>query len=120
MTLLAPLLESYFSDRLQRLLRASPCTIAAYRDAFRLLLAFAKTRLGKEPSSLLLADLDAPVQIDDIHLDAEQLTHAGRDPHRSTGSLRRDYDPELGDPDLLGRHPAEELAVQRVHVEADR
>ncbi|MFO0584550.1 MAG: tyrosine-type recombinase/integrase [Anaeromyxobacter sp.] len=73
MTLLAPLLESYFSDRLQRLLRASPCTIAAYRDAFRLLLAFAKTRLGKEPSSLLLADLDAPFIIDFLeHLEQDR------------------------------------------------
>lgn len=59
MTLLAPVLEAFFSERLQRLRRASPCTIAAYRDAFRLLLGFAKAHLGKEPSALLLADLDA-------------------------------------------------------------
>jgi integrase/recombinase XerD len=58
MTLLAPVLESFFSERLQRLRRASPCTIAAYRDSFRLLLGFAKTHLGKEPSALLLADVD--------------------------------------------------------------
>ncbi len=59
MTLLAPVLEAFFSERLQRLRRASPCTIAAYRDAFRLLLGFAKAHLGKEPSALLLADIDA-------------------------------------------------------------
>jgi len=58
MTLLAPILESFFSERLQRQRRASPCTIAAYRDAFRLLLGFARTHLGKEPSALLLADID--------------------------------------------------------------
>lgn len=58
MTLLAPVLESFFSERLQRQRRASPCTIAAYRDTFRLLLGFARTRLGKEPSALLLADID--------------------------------------------------------------
>jgi site-specific recombinase XerD len=57
MTLLAPLLEAFFSERLQQR-RSSPCTIAAYRDTFRLLLGFAKMDLGKEPSALLLADID--------------------------------------------------------------
>jgi len=61
MTSLAPLLEAFFSDRLVRQRRASPHTIAAYRDAFRLLLAFAEKHLGKPPSDLLLADLDAPL-----------------------------------------------------------
>jgi len=59
MSLLAPALEAFFSERLQHLRRASPCTVAAYRDAFRLLLGFARTCLRKEPSALLLADIDA-------------------------------------------------------------
>jgi site-specific recombinase XerD len=59
MTLLAPVLEAFFSERLQRLRRASPCTIAAYRDAFRLVLGFARTQLHREPSDLLLKDIDA-------------------------------------------------------------
>jgi hypothetical protein len=33
-----------------------------------------------------------------VRIDTEQLTHAGRDPHRSAGGLRRDHDLELGDP----------------------
>jgi site-specific recombinase XerD len=61
MTSLAPLLEAFFSERLLRQRRASPHTIAAYRDAFRLLLAFAEKQIGKAPSSLLLADIDAPL-----------------------------------------------------------
>src|SRR5574342_1083988 len=61
MSPLAPLLEAFFSDRLLRQRRASPHTIAAYRDAFRLLLAFAEKHLRKAPSDLLLADLDAPL-----------------------------------------------------------
>jgi integrase/recombinase XerD len=61
MTSLGPLLESFFSDRLQRQRRASPHTVAAYRDAFRLLLGFAENRTGKAPSALLLADIDAPL-----------------------------------------------------------
>ena len=60
MTALAPLLEAFFLDRLLRQQRASPNTIAAYRDTFRLLLAFAEQRLGKAPSSLFLSDIDAP------------------------------------------------------------
>lgn len=59
MTSLAPLLEMFFTERLQRQRQASPHTIAAYRDAFRLLLRFAEKRLGKAPSDLLLADVDA-------------------------------------------------------------
>ena len=40
--------------------RCQPPTVASYRDTFRLLLRFAQARLGKSPSSLDLADLDAP------------------------------------------------------------
>ncbi len=61
MTLLAPLLEAFFSERLLRQRRASPHTIAAYRDAFRLLLGFVEKHIGKAPSTLLLADIDAPL-----------------------------------------------------------
>jgi site-specific recombinase XerD len=58
-TSLAPLLEAFFSERLQQQRQASPHTVAAYRDAFRLLLGFAEKHLGKTPSDLLLADVDA-------------------------------------------------------------
>jgi len=59
MTPLAPLLQTFFSERLQRQRQASPHTIASYRDAFRLLLCFAEKHLGKTPCHLLLADVDA-------------------------------------------------------------
>lgn len=59
MTLVAGLLEAFFTERLQRQRDASPNTIAAYRDAFRLLLAFSQQRLHKPPSALLLTELDA-------------------------------------------------------------
>ena len=61
MSSLAPLLEVFFMERLQRQRRASSHTVMAYRDAFRLLLAFAEKRTGKAPSALLLADIDAPL-----------------------------------------------------------
>ena len=52
------LLQSFFTDRLCRQRRASPNTIAGYRDSFRLLLRFAKERLGKAPSDLTIDDLN--------------------------------------------------------------
>lgn len=61
MSALAPLLEAFFSERLIRQRRASPHTVAAYRDTFRLLLGFAKEQTGKAPSKLLLSDLDGPL-----------------------------------------------------------
>lgn len=54
------LLQSFFTDRLLRQRQASPHTIAGYRDCFRLLLHFAKQRLGKMPNQIRIEDLDAP------------------------------------------------------------
>lgn len=59
MTSLAPTLEAFFTERLIGQRRASPNTIASYRDTFRLLLDFAQTHTGKPPSELDLADVDA-------------------------------------------------------------
>jgi integrase/recombinase XerD len=53
------LVQAFFTDRLLRQRQASPHTVAGYRDTFRLLLRFAKERLGKAPSKLSLTDLDA-------------------------------------------------------------
>jgi len=60
-TLVAGLLEAFFTDRLLRQRNASPHTVAAYRDTFRLLLVFAQARVRKPPSALPLVDLDAPL-----------------------------------------------------------
>ena len=61
MSALAPLLQSYFTDRLIRQRHASPHTIACYRDTFRLLLKFVKVKTGKAPSKVRLEDLNAPL-----------------------------------------------------------
>ncbi len=61
MTAIAPVLQSFFTDRLMSQLHASPHTIASYRDTMRLLLAYASSQHGKEPCKLDFADLDAPV-----------------------------------------------------------
>ena len=59
MSALAPTVQAFFTQRLVRERNASPHTIAAYRDTIRLLLRFAATRRGREPSLLDIADLDA-------------------------------------------------------------
>jgi site-specific recombinase XerD len=66
-TLVAGLLEAFFTERLQRQRNASANTIAAYRDTFRLLLGFAQDRLHKPPSALPLSDLDAPFVAKFLH-----------------------------------------------------
>jgi integrase/recombinase XerD len=59
MSTLAPTLQAFFTDRLRRQRKASDHTVAAYRDACKLLLAFAQQHTGKTPTQLDLADLDA-------------------------------------------------------------
>jgi site-specific recombinase XerD len=56
---LAPLLQAFFIERLAHQRDASPHTIAAYRDSFRLLLTFVHQHTGKTPARLQLEDLDA-------------------------------------------------------------
>jgi integrase/recombinase XerD len=58
MTALAPTMQAFFTERLIGQRQASPHTIAAYRDTFRLLLAFAHQRTGVEPHALDIEDLD--------------------------------------------------------------
>jgi site-specific recombinase XerD len=61
MSALAPVVQAFFTDRLVRERHASPQTVAAYRDAWRLLLGFAAKRVGKAPSALDLDDLGVPL-----------------------------------------------------------
>ena len=61
MNTLAPILQSFFTDRLQHQRQASERTITAYRDAIRLLLVYAATQTGKTPSTLDIVDLNAPL-----------------------------------------------------------
>jgi site-specific recombinase XerD len=61
MSTLAPILQSFFTDRLQHQRQASLHTIGAYRDAIKLLVVFASDQTAKAPSNLDMADLDAPL-----------------------------------------------------------
>jgi site-specific recombinase XerD len=77
MSLVAPTLESFFTDRLARQRRASPRTIGSYRDALRLLLVFVRDRTGRAPAKLDWADLDAEIISAFLdHLEAERHNSA--------------------------------------------
>jgi integrase/recombinase XerD len=56
---LPPYLQRFFTERLGAQLKASPNTVASYRDTFRLLLRYAADRLRRPPTNLQVADIDA-------------------------------------------------------------
>jgi integrase/recombinase XerD len=60
-TAVAATVQAFFTDRLISQRQASPHTIAAYRDAIRMLLLFAASRAAKPLSRLDFADLNATV-----------------------------------------------------------
>ena len=76
MSLIAPTLQAFFSERLVTQRNCSPETIASYRDTMRLLLAYAQKQTGKPPFQLDFDDLDAP-------LIGGFLTHLEADRHNS-------------------------------------
>lgn len=76
MSALAPTIQAFFTERLLTQRQASPRTVAAYRDSLRMLLVFAKQRIGKTPCQLDIADIDA-------ELVAAFLSHLERDRHNS-------------------------------------
>jgi site-specific recombinase XerD len=108
MTLIAPTLQAFFSDRLARQLQASPATIASYRDTLRLLLGFAHETTGKQPSSLDWDDLEEP-------LIAAFLTHLEEDRRNSarTRNLRLTAIRSLFKYAAL-RHPEHAEVIRRV------
>lgn len=76
MSLLAPTVQAFFTERLITQRDSSPQTVAAYRDTLRLLLSFAHERTGKQPCQLDIDDLDAP-------LIGAFLTYLEQDRHNS-------------------------------------
>lgn len=65
--------ESFFRERLMQQRNATPATIAAYRDALRLLVLFASERTGKKPTALTIEDVDRDVILAFLdHLERER------------------------------------------------
>ncbi len=58
------LVQDFFLRRLIDQRGASARTVESYRDAFELLFGYLEDHLGKRPSALTVADLDAPVVLD--------------------------------------------------------
>ena len=108
MTLIAPTLQLFFTDRLAQQRQASPRTIAAYRDALKLLLAFVHHQSGKTPAQLDWDDLDATVI-------SAFLNHLERERHNSvrTRNVRLTAIRSLFAYAAL-RHPEHALLIQRV------
>jgi integrase/recombinase XerD len=79
MSALAPTMQAFFTERLQGQRQASPHTIAAYRDTFRLLLAFAEQQTGKTSSQLHVDDLS-------VRLITAFLDHLGHERANSTST----------------------------------
>lgn len=74
---LSILLEAFFRKRLIAQRRASPHTIASYRDTFRLLLVFVRERLGRPPSQLSIADISPSLLSDFLdHLETRRSNTA--------------------------------------------
>jgi len=74
MSMLAPTLQAFFTQRLMHQRQASPRTIQAYRDTFCLLLGYAHDRTAKPPARLDIADLNAEL-IGDFLQHLEQQRH---------------------------------------------
>lgn len=108
MTLIAPTLQAWFTDRLTRQLQASPRTIASYRDTLKLLLGYVHDVTGKQPSTLDWNDLDEP-------LIARFLDHLEHDRHNSprTRNLRLTAIRSLFKYAAL-RHPEHAAVIARV------
>ena len=108
MTLIAPTLQAFFTDRLVKQRQASPRTVAAYRDALKLLLTFVHTQTGTLPAQLDWDDLDATMI-------SAFLNHLESVRHNSTRTrnVRLTAIRSLFSYAAL-RHPEHALLIQRV------
>jgi site-specific recombinase XerD len=108
MTMIAPTLQAFFTDRLATQRQASPRTIAAYRDTLRLLLGFVHQQTGTMPSDLDWDDLDATMI-------SAFLGHPQTERHNSirTRNVRLTAIRSLFSYAAL-RHPEHALLIQRV------
>lgn len=108
MSLLAPTLQAFFSDRLMAQRGASSHTIAAYRDTFRLLFRYAVDRKHKQPCQLDIADLDAPL----VGTFLDHLEHERHNSVRTRNNRLAAIHALFGYAAL--RHPEHAASIQRV------
>jgi site-specific recombinase XerD len=69
----AALAQAFFTEHLLQQRALSPCTVAAYRDAFVLFLQFAQERLRKQPTAITLPELTPALILSFLdHLEQER------------------------------------------------
>jgi len=85
---LGPLLQQFFVERLIQQRHASARTVAAYRDCFRLLLAFAERRLRKLPADIQLEQLNAPLILDFLEYLEKQRRNSVRSRNARFAAIR--------------------------------
>jgi site-specific recombinase XerD len=107
-TALAPVLQAFFTERLIAQRQVSGHTVTAYRDTFRLLLAFAQERTGTAPCDLRLDDLDAAL----IGAFLEHLRHDRGNGARTRNARLSAIHSLFGYAAL--RHPENAALIQRV------
>ena len=76
-TLLAPILQYFFTEHLTTHKQVSPRTIIAYRDSFRLFLRFLKNKTGKQPSALCVASTMVQLAGDPVRVIGSLLSPEG-------------------------------------------
>ncbi|HKX28136.1 MAG TPA: site-specific integrase [Blastocatellia bacterium] len=73
-SLIGPLIQSFFTQHLLINKRVSPQTVASYRDTLKLFLQYLKEQTGKEPVVMRVSDLDVSAVLSFLdHL--EQIRH---------------------------------------------
>jgi integrase/recombinase XerD len=84
----AGLIQRFFLQRLIQQRNASPDTVAAYRDTFRLLLNYLEQHRHKSPQNLSLDDFDAPVVLDFLDFLETQRGNSIRSRNARLAALR--------------------------------
>jgi integrase/recombinase XerD len=108
MSLLAPTLQAFFTDRMIGQRQAGPHTIAAYRDTLRMLLAFAAQPAAKPPSALDIDDLHASLIAAFLdHLEPERANTV-RTRNARLAAIRSLFH------DAALKHPEHAATIQRV------
>lgn len=103
LSLIGPYLQAFFSEHLCNHRRASPQTIASYRDTFRLLLQFLKTTTGTEPVAMKISDIDAPAVLVFLNSLEQQRGNSIRSRNIRLAAIRSFFRfVALRDPDSVG------------------
>lgn len=108
MTLIASTLQLFFTDRLIQQRQASPRTVAAYRDALKLLLEFVHEQTNKLPAQLDWDDLDSAMISRFLNYLEEQRKNSVRTRNVRLTAIRSLYSY------AALRHPEHALLIQRV------